>query len=150
MFSVFFLGQTFLPGSGHSLARCITVSPRWCARVNVLVYFVFSYLLLHVLVYLSLSVVLLVWYGVMMFCKVIIYIENGKVCDLYSGVHMLVFMVVYIWQRRYDGVHLCFSLPPQRLRTTCRLSSQILNFPSDRDDDHDDNDGGGTFVAFSV
>ena len=87
-------------------------------------YFVFSYLLLHVLVYLSLSVVL--------------YIENGKVCDLYSGVHMMVFMVVYIWQRRYDGVHLCFSLPPQRLRTTCRLSSQILNFPSDRDDDHDD------------
>ena len=100
--------------------------------------------------YLSLSVVLLVWYGVMMFCKVIIYIENCKVCDLYSGVHMMVFMVVYIWQRRYDGVHLCFSLPPQRLRTTCRLSTQIQNFPSDRDDDHADNDGGGTFLAFSV
>ena len=107
MFSVFFLGQTFLPGSGHSLARCITVSRHWCARVNVLVYFCMC----------------------SVFCKI---------CDLYSGVHMMVFTVVYIWQRRYDGVHLCFSLPPQRLRTTCRLSSQILNFPSDRDDDHDD------------
>ena len=117
---VFFLGQTFLPGSGHSLARCITVSPRWCARVNVLVYFVFSYLLLHVLVYLSLSVVLLVWYGVMMFCKVIIYIENGKVCDLYSGVHMMVFTVVYIcwslWWCTYGSVDMMVSISASHYR----------------------------------
>ena len=31
--------------------------------------------------------------------------------------------------QRYDGVHLCFSLPPQRLTTTCRLSGRIPNFP---------------------
>ena len=84
----FFLSGANLPPRQRAQSRpmyhCQSTLVCSCKRSSVFCIFVFVVACSSV----SITLSSLVWNGVMMFCKVIIYIENGKVCDLYSGVHM--------------------------------------------------------------